>query len=63
MKLAFSTNAFTRHPLPEALDAIAAAGYEGVEILADKPHWYPDLFNPAEAETLRQHLERLNLKI
>jgi sugar phosphate isomerase/epimerase len=41
MKLAFSTNAFGRHPLTEAIDRIAAAGYDGLEILADKPHAYP----------------------
>ncbi|MBI4715795.1 MAG: sugar phosphate isomerase/epimerase [Nitrospirae bacterium] len=38
MKLAFSTNAFTRFPLEEAVRRIADAGYEGVEILADAPH-------------------------
>jgi protein FrlC len=38
MKLAFSTNAFTRFPLNEALEAIAACGYDGVEVLADVPH-------------------------
>jgi fructoselysine 3-epimerase len=63
MKLAFSTNAFTRHPLSFALDSISAAGYAGVEILADKPHWYPERFDAAEAETLRQTLERLKLAV
>ena len=63
MKLAFSTNAFTRHPLPDAIDAIADAGYQGVEILADKPHWYPDHFDPAEAEKIRAHLERRHLAV
>lgn len=41
MKLAFSTNAFTHFSLIEAIEAIAAAGYDGVEILADIPHAYP----------------------
>ena len=41
MKLAFSTNAFTRFSLVEAIEAIAAAGYDGVEILGDVPHAYP----------------------
>jgi protein FrlC len=41
MKLAFSTNAFGRHTLEEAITALAAAGYDGLEILADKPHAYP----------------------
>ena len=42
MKLAFSTNAFTRYTLAEAIECIGRLGYAGVEILADKPHWYPD---------------------
>ena len=41
MKLAFSTNAFVRYPVTEAVERIAAAGYEGVELLADVPHLYP----------------------
>jgi fructoselysine 3-epimerase len=63
MELAFSTNAFSRHSLSHALAAIAAAGYAGAEILADKPHWYPADFDAAEAETIRDHLTRLNLAV
>ncbi|MBI4719915.1 MAG: sugar phosphate isomerase/epimerase [Chitinivibrionia bacterium] len=42
MKLAFSTNAFTRFDLAAAVNRIADAGYEGVEILADSPHAFLD---------------------
>jgi fructoselysine 3-epimerase len=63
MKLAFSTNAFTRHPLSFALEQIAAAEYEGVEILADKPHWYPANFDKGEAESVRQELDRVKLVV
>src|SRR6266436_6456664 len=42
MKLAFSTNAFTRFSLLDAIKAIKEAGYQGVEILADVPHAYPE---------------------
>ncbi len=42
MKLAFSTNAFTRFTLIEAIERIGKAGYAGVEILADSPHAYPE---------------------
>ncbi len=58
MKLAFSTNAFTRMSLMRAIHEIAAAGYTGVEILADKPHWYPDTFVAAEALAIRRQLEK-----
>ena len=63
MKLAFSTNAFTRHGLGFALKEIAAAGYAGVEILADKPHWYPDKYEPAAAERVRRTLDKLKLGV
>jgi len=63
MKLAFSTNAFTRHSLDTALEAIAAAGYQGVEILADKPHMYPDKFDAGLADSIRHQLSRLKLAV
>ena len=42
---------------------IAAARYAGVEILADKPHWYPDAFDEAEAEKIRGQLGELKLAV
>ena len=63
MKLAFSTNAFSRFSLSDALQSIADAGYAGVEILADKPHWYPDTFDPAVADAIRNQLDRLRLQV
>ena len=54
MKLAFSTNAFTSYSLTDAIKAIAAAGYGGVEIMADAPHAYPPDMTPEKiAETRR----------
>ncbi len=63
MKLAFSTNAFTGMSLRRAICEIGAAGYTGVEILADKPHWYPETFVAAEALVIRRHLEKQALCI
>ena len=63
MKLAFSTNAFSRMSLTRAIHEIAAAGYAGVEILADKPHWYPDTFVAAEALAIRRQLEKRDIRI
>ncbi len=63
MKIGFSTNAFSRHDLGFALEAIAVAGYSGVEILADKPHWYPGRFDEREAAGVREKLERLKLQV
>lgn len=60
MNLAFSTNAFTRFPLEDALRSIKAAGLEGVEILADAPHAYP---GQVDAADVRRELERLGLHV
>jgi sugar phosphate isomerase/epimerase len=41
MRLAFSTNAFKKFSLTEAIHLISDIGYDGVEILCDIPHAYP----------------------
>lgn len=39
--LSFSSNAFKRTTLEEAIGTIASLGYVGVELMADVPHAYP----------------------
>jgi sugar phosphate isomerase/epimerase len=63
MKLAFSTNAYTRFPLIDALRGIKAAGFAGVEILADVPHAYPDSLSDEEVIGIRRELDRLGLRV
>jgi protein FrlC len=63
MKLAFSTNAFSRHNLFEALDGIKRAGFGGVEVLADVPHAYPDAIDTAFTAKDVAELERLDLTV
>jgi len=63
MKLAFSTNAFTRFSLQEALRGIKAAGFEGVEIIADSPHAYPDSLDEQTLAAIRHELEDLSLAV
>ena len=56
MKLGFCSNAFTRYPLEEAIDRVADAGYAGIELLCDRPHFWP----PEEpAERAQQLASRL----
>lgn len=58
-RLAFSTNAFKKNTLEEAIDAIAAAGYRGVELMADVPHAYPaGMDGAARKKVARQIAER-----
>jgi fructoselysine 3-epimerase len=61
--LAFSTNAFTRRTLRQAITSIGEVGYTGVEILADKPHWYPEKFSLQRAEEIRNWLEKAGLVV
>jgi sugar phosphate isomerase/epimerase len=63
MKLAFSTNAFTRFPLLDAILAIKDAGFAGVEILADPPHAYPDAIDAALTANVARALEQTQLAV
>lgn len=53
MKLAFSTNAFTRVSVEEAVTTIAGLGYAGVEIMADVPHAFPQEMTREDVQRLR----------
>jgi len=55
-KLAFSSNAFKKNTLPEAVKTIADIGYTGVEIMADVPHAFPGSFGPAHRRDLQKQL-------
>jgi fructoselysine 3-epimerase len=63
MKFSFSTNAFVRFPVLEAVERIAAIGYEGVELLADAPHLYADSVTDAVLTRLRESLYTTGLKV
>ena len=63
MKLAFSTNAYTRHPLTDALRGIKAAGFEGVEVLADVPHAYPGDIDAPFTASVRRTLDQTGLAV
>jgi len=63
MKLAFSTNAFVQFSVVEAVEKIAAIGYDGVEILADAPHLYPPAVSDAGLKNLAAALERSGLEV
>src|ERR1700683_3587526 len=63
MRLAFSTNAFTRFSLPDALLHIHQAGFKAVEILADTPHAYPASISQADIHRVHKTLAELNLAV
>ena len=61
VRLAFSANAFKQSSLPDALDAIAAAGYGAAEVMADAPHLDPIGLTPGGRDAVREMLERRSL--
>ena len=63
MPLAFSTNAFKKNTIFEAVDAIAAIGYTGVELMADVPHAHPTSFTVDQRDKLHRQLARLNITV
>ncbi|MBM3298492.1 MAG: sugar phosphate isomerase/epimerase, partial [Deltaproteobacteria bacterium] len=63
MKFAFSSNAFVRHSLLEAIGIIAAAGYEGIEIMADVPHAFPLHLTDKDIKDIRTALSDHGLGI
>ena len=63
MKLGFSSNAFKRFELEEALRTIAAIGYTGVEILGDVPHAFPPDLMPERIEGINAVLQETGLDV
>jgi len=59
----FSTNAFRRFDIVDALRAIARCGYAGVEILGDVPHAYPPHTDDAKIERIRAALAETGLRV
>jgi len=62
-RLAFSSNAFKKNTLDEAIDAIADTGYAGVELMADLHHSYPPTMDEPRRRHTRQHLAQGDLPV
>jgi sugar phosphate isomerase/epimerase len=63
MRLAFSSNAFVNTTLERAIEAIAAAGYGGIEILCDRPHAVPGTLPPEERRAVPEAVRAAGLEI
>jgi sugar phosphate isomerase/epimerase len=61
MRLAFSTNAYLKHPFDLAASRIASLGYEGLELLADVPHAWPAGLLDSQKRGILQAMERSRL--
>lgn len=63
IRFAFSTNAFTKSRVGEAVASVAEAGYDGVEIMLDAPHLFPGQATAAQVATVRHAVDRAGLEI
>lgn len=61
MKLAFSSNAYLKHPFDETAERIAAIGYDGLELLADVPHAWPAGLLEGPKKAIREAMARTGL--
>jgi sugar phosphate isomerase/epimerase len=63
MLLSFSSNAFKKFSLENAIREISKIGYKGVEILCDIPHAYPPQFSEEQAKKIKNLISDLNIGI
>ncbi len=61
MRLAFSTNAYLKHPFDEAARRIALLGYQGLELLADVPHAWPSGLLEIQKQGILKAMEKNGL--
>ena len=62
-KLAFASNAMKRYSLDEAIDLVADAGYQGIEILLDTPHAFPPDVSDDDISRWREKLDQRGLEV
>lgn len=63
IRLAFSSNAYKKNTLGEAIESIAGIGYAGAEIMADVPHAYPPNMDEGERRNLIGRMRDLDLRV
>ena len=63
MVFGYSTNAFVKFSLSDALTKIADLGFRGVEIMGDRPHLYPPDFDETTLNQIKDALARKNLVV
>ena len=63
MVLGYSTNAYVKTSVTDALHRIAAIGFKGVEIMCDRPHLYPPDFDATAMAGIREILDTRGLTV
>ena len=63
MILGYSTNAFVKFSVFEAVEKIGRLGFRGVEIMCDRPHLYPPDFGEENLTRLKTLIDDQGLKV
>lgn len=63
MIFGYSTNAYVRFSLEDSLKRIAALGFNGVEIMCDRPHLYPPDYSKPDVSGLVRCLKETGLAV
>jgi len=63
MILGYSTNAFVKFSLWEAIEKVAQLGFRGIEIMCDRPHLYPPDYGEDKLARLKSLISQHDLKV
>jgi len=63
MILGYSTNAFVKFSVHEAVEKIARLGFRGIEIMCDRPHLYPPDYSEENLARLKGLLDDHGLRV
>jgi sugar phosphate isomerase/epimerase len=63
MILGYSTNAFVKFSLFEAVEKITHLGFRGIEIMCDRPHLYPPDYGEKKLARLKTLINQCGLKV
>jgi len=63
MNLAYSSNAYRRWSIAEAIERVERIGYRGMELMADAPHAWPATIGDAEVNDIRRRLDARELTL
>lgn len=63
MRFGYSSNAFVKFSIFEAVEKICQLGFAGIEIMCDRPHVYPPDFGQKNVARLKNFIEEKKLKI
>ena len=63
MILGYSSNAFKKHSIFEAVEKIGRLGFRGIEIMCKRPHVHASIFSEEEWPRLKSRIEAERLKV